>query len=282
MRSKISFSLLNKSGGEIGIDCRIPAVKIPEKKPPVTIFAHGFKGFKDWGGFPYMMQKLSDSGYAAVSFNFSHNGVEKENPMEFTRLDLFAENTFSRELDELGIIIDHFYNNAGEFEIDREKISLMGHSRGGGISILKAAEDRRIKCLVTLASVSTFDRYTPELKKSWREKGYFEVLNTRTNRMMRLNSTLLDDLEYNISRLDIVGAAGRLNVPYLIIHGKEDLSVSAHEAEILFEKSGKELTEIQTIENTGHTFGVVHPFAGPTKAFDKVIETIIAFLNKHL
>ncbi len=252
-----------------------------EYKRPLVIFSHGFKGFKDWGGFPHMLQRISEAGFLSAGFNFTFNGVEPEHPSEFTRLDLFAENTFTRELNDLGTVIDYFNENEDEFNIDKENIALIGHSRGGGVSIIKASEDNRVKSLITLASVSDFDRYSDEHKKKWKEKGYFEVLNTRTNQMMRLNSTLLDDIENNKTRLDIKAAAKRLCKPFLIIHGKEDLSVRFSEAEAIYTSSEKSLTELFAVENTGHTFGVVHPYAGTTKAFEIVIEKMIGFLKNN-
>lgn len=249
---------------------------------PLVIFSHGFKGFKDWGGFPFMMEKISDSELNCVSFNFTFNGVDNSNPTEFTRLDLFAQNTFTKELEDLEAVIEYFYANSDKYNIDKNRIGIIGHSRGGGISIIKANENKKIKCLITLASVSNFERYSDEHRKKWREKGYFEVLNTRTNQMMRLNSTLLDDIENNKSRLNILKAINRLKIPSLIIHGKEDLSVRFSEAEAIYDNSNKRLTELFSIENTGHTFGVVHPYEGTTAAFEKVIGKIIEFLKKNL
>ena len=36
---------------------------------------HGFKGFKDWGFFPHLADRLARAGLVAVSFNFSGSGV---------------------------------------------------------------------------------------------------------------------------------------------------------------------------------------------------------------
>jgi esterase/lipase len=71
-------------------------------------------------------------------------------------------------------------------------------------------------------------------------------------------------------------------VPALLIHGKEDLTVKFKEARKLYDNSDKNLTELLLIENTGHTFGVVHPFNGTTTAFENVIESIKNFLGKNL
>jgi pimeloyl-ACP methyl ester carboxylesterase len=266
---------------EINADLRIADTEVKNLRP-LLIFVHGFKGFKDWGGFPYAMERIAQFGFAVVSFNFTHDGVSKETPQDFSRLDMFAKNTFSRELDETGHVINHFYEHAEEYGIDRNKIGIIGHSRGGGIAILRSAEDTRIKALVTLASVSNFDRYPEERKKQWKATGYFDVLNTRTNQMMRMNAELLYDIENNKERLDILKAIGTLSIPVMIIHGKEDLAVSPDDAEALFENSDREQTQLHIIENTGHTFGVEHPFKGSTFQFDIVISLTADFMKKAL
>jgi pimeloyl-ACP methyl ester carboxylesterase len=268
-----NFKIINKKGDNITTDFRY---KEESENLPLLIFVHGFKGFKDWGCFPYMMEKFAENNIFAVSFNFSYNGVgEKENEMiEFTRLDLFAKNTFSRELDDLGSVLDFLEDNRKKYNYDFENLTLAGHSRGGGIAILKTAEDKRVKNLITLASVSEFDRYTEERKKEWKKKGYFQVLNTRTKQYMRMNYTLIEDLERNSDRLNIKKAVSKISVPYLIIHGEEDLAVDYSEAVELYSISNKSLTKLELIANTGHTFGAVHPFAGTTEALEKVIDLI--------
>ncbi|MDH3268405.1 MAG: alpha/beta hydrolase, partial [Ignavibacteria bacterium] len=67
---------------------------------PCLIFVHGFKGFKDWGFWPYTGNYFGNRGFFVLTFNFSNNGVG-EKLTEFTELDKFANNTFSLELEEL-------------------------------------------------------------------------------------------------------------------------------------------------------------------------------------
>ena len=99
---------------------------------------------------------------------------------------------------------------------------------------------------------------------------------------MRLNYTLLEDIEKNRERFDILKSISKLKIPVLIIHGKEDLAVKSTSADELYANSAKENTELFIIENTGHTFGTIQPFAGTTKAFDKVLEKITSFLKSKL
>lgn len=268
----------NKYGNNLTTDFRYDETT---NNLPLLVFVHGFKGFKDWGCFPYMMEKFAENNIFAVSFNFSYNGVGEEEIelKDFTRLDLFAKNTFSRELDDLGSILDFLEVNRQKYNYNFENLTLAGHSRGGGIAVLKTAEDKRVKNLITLASVSEFDRYTKERKEEWKKRGYFQVLNTRTKQYMRMNYTLIEDLERNSDRLDIKRAVSKISVPYLIIHGEEDLAVDYSEAVELHSFSNKNSTKLHLIEKTGHTFGAVHPFEGTTEALEAVINLIIKNIN---
>jgi len=278
--NKVSLKIKNKTGDDLITDFRFP--ESGKEKLPLVILCHGFKGFKDWGCFPYMMDRIAEEGNFAVSFNFSYNGTGENDfdQSDFTRLELFAQNTFSRELDDLGSIIDYLFENKDKYNYDTANVTLTGHSRGGGIAILKTAEDKRISKLVVLSSVCNFDRYSDTLKKKWKEVGYFEVINSRTNQMMRLNYTLIEDLIKNKERLDIQKAISEITVPVMIIHGAQDITVDYSNAEDLYSRSDKEKTKLFLIENTGHTFGAVQPFEGTTKALEEVLTLIEDFLSK--
>ena len=275
--SKTSLVIKNSHDNDLFLDFYYPKVE----DLPLVIFCHGFKGFKDWGSFPYVFDKVASAGNFVVSFNFSYNGTgdTPETMSEFTRLDLFADNTFSRELDDLGSVIDFLETNKNTLPYNFEDLTLIGHSRGGGIVILKTAEDKRVKKLISLASVSGFDRYSERHKKEWKDRGYFEILNMRTKQKMRLNYSLLEDLEKNKDRLDIEKAAAKIDVPWLIIHGTEDLAVDYSNAETLYNTGSDENKQLIIMEQTGHTFGAVHPFQGTTDALEKVITLIMDFLK---
>ncbi|MCX6158779.1 MAG: prolyl oligopeptidase family serine peptidase [Ignavibacteriae bacterium] len=272
-----NIKIKNKNGNIINIDFRYP--ENTGSKLPLLVFCHGFKGFKDWGCFPYMFDKFANANIFTVSFNFSLNGVdnEKNNPVDFERLDDFARNTFSEELDDLGCVIDYLEEVKDKYNYNFDSLILAGHSRGGGIAILKTAEDKRIKKLITLASVDELNRYGDETKRMWKERGFVEALNTRTRQKMRMNVSLLEDLENNYSRLNIKDAMKKANVPTLIMHGTEDLAVEKSEAETLYNLCNKDITKLVILEKTGHTFGAVHPFAGTTPHLEEVIEEIITF-----
>jgi pimeloyl-ACP methyl ester carboxylesterase len=276
----LSLKIPNKHGDNLVTDFRF--LKTPlDDLMPLVIFCHGFKGFKDWGCFPYMLDKIAAQGNFVVSFNFSYNGVGEEGNelAEFTRLDKFAENTFTREIEDLGSVVDYLDVHRPKYKYDFNNIVLIGHSRGGGIVILETAQDKRIKKLITLASVASFERYTDRHKAEWKEKGYWDVMNSRTGQMMRMNVSLLEDIENNAETLDIEKAAEKINIPWLIIHGMEDISVDYSSAETLYNSGKTSQKTLKLLENTGHTFGATHPFENTTKKLEEVIDMVINFIK---
>lgn len=248
---------------------------------PIVIFCHGYKGFKDWGAWNIMAEHITNAGFCFVKFNFSHNGGTVDNPIDFPDLEAFGNNNYTKELDDLHDVIEwiqmHFKANSN---IDTKKICLIGHSRGGGIAILKASADPRITNLITLASVSDFGRRTSTIGdlKEWKETGVTYILNGRTKQKMPHFFQFYEDFKANENRLHIESAAKRINIPWLIIHGSKDTSVNQNEAEELHQWNPN--SELKIIENADHVFNTKHPWNDKklSKELQSVINTITDFI----
>jgi uncharacterized protein len=227
------------------------------KNAPLVIFAHGFKGFKDWGAHNLVANYFAQNGFRFLKFNFSHNGTTTANPVEFVDLIAFADNTFTMELDDLKTVIDFACGGSG---MPTEPwVYLMGHSMGGGISIIKTAEDARVKKLVTMASISGFrNLWDKELEQQWRLQGMVYMLNKRTGQQLPLKVSLLNDLDKNPARLDIIAKAKEIKQPWLIIHGDADPTVPLIHAEEL--KIAQPNAEFLVIAGGDHTFGASQPY----------------------
>jgi pimeloyl-ACP methyl ester carboxylesterase len=240
------------------------------KPKPVVIFSHGFKGFKDWGHFNHVAKVFAEAGFVFVKYNFSHNGTTPENPMEFGDLEAFGNNNLLMELEEVQQVIDYVLSNEElSDEIDTEKVHLMGHSRGGGISILAAAKDARISKIVGWAAVGEFDSRVPKVAGArWEREGVMYVPNSRTNIDMPVYYQFYRSYYDNYDELHIPNAVISLNKPVLLIQGTEDEAVSIDEAKEM--KRLNDEIKLKLIEGAGHTFGVRHPF---------VIEDISMFAN---
>ncbi len=249
---------------------------------PILIFVHGFKGFKDWGHFNWMAQLFAEAGFVCVKFNFSHNGTTVENPIGFDDLESFGNNNYIIELDDLQKVMDWVLTvNDLKHEINANKLFLLGHSRGGGIAVLKAGEDKRVKKLVTWAAVSDFiNRNKKRTIETWEKDGVVFTTNARTKQQMPLYYQFYNTIVANKDRLNIIRAAKHLQIPYLIVHGTNDEAVALRDAEDLH-KTNKQ-SELFIVENAGHTFEVKHPFEGtvlPENA-KRVIEKTISFLKE--
>jgi uncharacterized protein len=242
------------------------------------IFIHGFKGFKDWGFGPFLANYFAENGYFVITFNFSHNGVGSSF-VEFDELEKFAQNTYSLEISELNEIID-IYKSGFFGKVNENKIGLIGHSRGGGISIIVGSTNDNVNAFVTWSAIAYFDRFSERQKIDWKNKGYLEILNSRTNQKMRLNLSFLEDLEKNSENLlNIKNTIKDCTKQHLIIHGDQDLAVPVKEANLLYSWSKKDKTYLEIIKGTGHTFDIKHPFEGSSKAFDLVLQNTANFFN---
>ncbi len=251
---------------------------------PLVIFCHGYKGFKDWGAWDLVAKKFAEAGFFFVKFNFSHNGGSVEKPLEFPDLEAFAQNNYSLELEDLDRVLEYFSNtNEYQKEIDKNNVSLIGHSRGGGIVLIKAEEDDRVSKIVTLAGVSDYkSRFlegTPVFNH-WKDTGRFYVENGRTKQQMPHDWQFYTNFIANEERLTIKRAAKAITKPWMIIHGDNDTSVKIDEGNALHSWNPKSKFEI--IKNANHVFGASHPFTENNLPdhLKQVTEKTIKFLNE--
>lgn len=237
---------------------------------PIIIFCHGFKGFKNWGHYDIMAEEFAKRGFVFVKFNFSYNGTTLEKPTDFADLLTFGHNNFSIELDDTGLVIDYIEKNAQLYNADKNKIYLLGHSRGGGIAILRTFEDIRVRKLVTWASVKdAHDFFIHQNIEQWKMDGFINTLNARTQQKMPLYFQIYEDYIANKDRLDILKAAENINVPWLIVHGTDDEAVPFSYAEKLHQLN--ENSKLFPVENANHTFGGKHPWNENSLSFDTTI-----------
>lgn len=254
----------------------------PGERPAVVI-CHGFKGFMEWGFFPALAALLAERGYVAVRCNLSGTGMRPGDEL-VTDPDAFRANTYSRELAELLAVLDATGESIAPGRVDRGRIGLLGHSRGGGDALLAAASPAwrdRLRALVTWAAIADVDRFTPEQKEEWRRSGELPVTNARTGQRLALGAGLLADIEERSLELDLLAAAAARRAPWLLVHGAEDESVPVAEAHRLAEHATGR-TELLVVPGASHTFGSRHPFAGPTPQLIQALNATQAWLREHL
>jgi pimeloyl-ACP methyl ester carboxylesterase len=225
---------------------------------PVVIFVHGFKGFKDWGHFPKVGDELAKAGFASVSFNFTHDGTTVDEPTEFADLEAFGNNNYHKELYDTEQVINGISDGSlfPDIAMDRTQIFLFGHSRGGGISVVKASEDDRVKGLVTWNSIGDMKRTQADFD-TWMQDGVIYIPNARTNQQMPMYYQFVEDYFAQQERYDLEIACSNIQVPALFIHGTDDQTVPFEYAQKLNEWTAN--SDLKLIENGNHTFGGKHP-----------------------
>lgn len=249
-------------------------------KIPLVVFVHGYKGYKDWGAWNLMAEKFAEAGFFFVKFNFSHNGTTVESPAEFSDLEAFGNNNFSKEMSDLDAVLDYFSQHP---KINVNKTAMIGHSRGGGIAVIKTFEDKRVKALATLAGVSNFNYRFPsgERLEAWKNSGVMYSENQRTNQQMPHYYQFYEDFKQHEKRFNIQYSAQHLEKPFLVIQGTHDEAVKDKEAFLLHEWGKK--SELHIIENANHTFGAKEPWTEnfmPTDLENAVNRAIEFFQQK--
>ncbi|WNR46491.1 alpha/beta hydrolase family protein [Paenibacillus roseipurpureus] len=235
-----------------------------ERSLGTIILCHGYKGFKNWGMFPLVARELAEQ-VDVVAINFSHNGVG-EDGLEFTELEKFAKATYTKDLEDLEAVIREIQGSTEA----AKPIILLGHSRGAGVSLIYALDHPgEIAGVISWNGITNVDLLTDANKEEMRKSGRTYTLNGRTKQQMPLDIEILDDMERNRERFDIIQRISGAQFPITLIQGTED-------GEHLTRGSAKLVANNSTIQwvrvpGGNHTFGSVHPFAGETESLRTAI-----------
>jgi len=265
-------------------------VYFPEKaaKLPILIFAHGFKGYKDWGQFPIMLEAIANEGFCVLAMNFSHNGGTVDQPIDFSDLQAFSHNTYSKEQKDLRHLIDWCFSVEGRQYLPNcnfEDINLLGHSRGGSMVLLYAAVDKRINKVISWAAVADLLERLPnkvELEK-WKSMGIRYIPNARTKQKMPQSYGFVSDLLKNKDQFDLKAAVINIKNNQLIVHGEADETVDVEDAKKL--KRWNPQASLKLIPKAGHTFGGNQPYIDqelPISTIEALNATVLFLKEKRI
>ena len=223
-------------------------------KGPWAMLLHGFKGYMDWAFLPLLARGLAEAGITTLRFNNSGSGVG-EDLEYYSDPKAFERDTYSRQLEDYALVREAV--ESGEFEsLDPEQGILIGHSRGGGMGLLHAAE-HAYRGIVTWAAISDARFFDESVVAGWKERGYLEIPNTRTGDLMRIGLDAVHDFEAQPEAFDIVQAARSISAPTLVLHGQRDETVPVASAHALADALPN--GELHVLDGANHTFGAKHP-----------------------
>lgn len=211
-----------------------------------------------------------------MSFSHALSGVS-DHAVEITDPEAFAANTTTQELKDWDLILDSALDGylPHSQRLKLNAIGVVGHSRGGSYGIVMAARVPQIQSIVTWGAIKTFERFDKETIARWQQAGRLDIQTLTSGEVLRLDIGALEALERNRARLDVVGTMRSLNIPILLIHGREDRRVPLSEAHQLYQCANAQLSRLHVVECAGHTFRTKHPFTVPSQPLlEATVETV--------
>jgi pimeloyl-ACP methyl ester carboxylesterase len=219
-----------------------------ERRGTLVILGHGLTGNMDRPLLVALAEGLSARGWPCLRISFSGNGGSQGR---------FEDSCITKQIADLKAVLDSVP--------DYVQIAYAGHSMGAAVGVLTAAEDLRIRALVSLAGMvrtadfveREFGGQTPGKDLMWDEAG------------CPLSENFAEDLK---SIGDVLSAAATVTQPWLLVHGVADDLVpvqdsrDAHAAAVCI----KELLEIP---GAGHSFDEA--------TYPRIVDAMDAWLASH-
>ena len=208
-----------------------------KKNVPCVIMCHGYFGDK-LGNTSRMFVKtaryFSKNDIASLRFDFFGCGDSEGN---------FEELIVTKQIENLGAAIDFVGTIDG---INKNKIGVLGWSRGSAICILRASKDKRIKSVVSWAGEADFreqwpKQYIIEAKK----RGYFY---SKWYNMKIPYKAYVNELKYSILK-----SLKKMYASFLVIHGSLDENVTLSQGEALYNNANKS-KKIVVLKGADHSF----------------------------
>lgn len=253
---KIIFK--NSKGQKIVGDLFLPDIK---SKAPIAILVHGYRSDRKNSKATKLAKKLPEKGIAFLTIDLSGRG-ESEGK--------FENSTVTQYIDDLKSTIDHV---ATLDMINKKKISVIGSSLGGLISLQEIINDKRVKALVLMSPVSCFPwkktgNFSYDKIKEWKQKGYLHTEPARFGKL-KINYTFYEDG----TQYGDISVYKQISIPVLIIHGTADESVNIEASRKLKQQIKK--SKIIEMEGTDH------PYSKP-EDHDRLINETAKFLTEVL
>jgi len=252
--------------------------------PPIAsaIIVHGFMGYKDYGFFPTIADRLARAGVIAHRFNLSHSGIT-ENFERFERPDLFARNTWNRQVEDIGCVYSAV--EGGELVGAGLPMFLVGHSRGAVASLLYTGQcavrgEAGPVGVVTIASPDRCNSLNAEQESLLRQEGYLEIASARTGQTLRIDESFWEEQRDDPESHDVLGLVAKIQCPLMVMHGSDDPTVSPAAAEAIV--SAAPNARQVMIPGANHVLNTPNPFdpaEEPPQPLAEALEQMLRFIE---
>jgi pimeloyl-ACP methyl ester carboxylesterase len=245
-------------------DLKLAAVlHFPSKaiKYPAVIVLHGFTGSKEEEHITSLARDLQRKGFCTIRFDMSGLG-ESEGSIE-------NDYRLSHYLDD----IDAVYKDlCGQYFIDPENISIVGHSMGGKAALLYAARNPNIRAVCAIsapAQLGDAGAFKKDMNE-WKKTGWLERSSSQFGFLSFPYAFIKDAMRHDVRKV-----APRIKQPKLIVWGTKDATVLPTETEELYD----------FLDEPKESFivnGMDHHYKRDPKLMTKVNNRIISFFRENV
>lgn len=204
----------------------------------LAILCPGFLDTKDYTHLAELAKTLVNRGYTVARFDPTGTW-ESEGKI--------ADYTTSQYLADVKSVLEYMLR-----ESDYKHVLLGGHSRGGMVSILYAARDRRISTVVAIMPSSPYT-FTGKRREEWEKTGVCvalrDVPEKGGNREFRVPFSHVTDREqYNVFE-DVK----KVRAPLILVTGELDKAVLPEHVKMIFDLANEPKKFIE-IPKIGHDY----------------------------
>lgn len=228
---------------------------------PVVAIAHGFGAHRNSGLVPALAEAIARSGLAAVTFDFSGAGWSTDGA-RIAEESRFAANTFAREIEDEERVVTAVFERMvpGRERFDIYRLGLAGIDSGGGVALIEAARDTRVKAVAALEAAPRLEMHLPpEAVSEGAARHGFLYREPASGRAHRVGSEMARDLLARRAAPeppgrppeDVLPAARALGAPLLVVHAEGDALVSLEDARTIFFAAGDQRAEMRVVAGAG-------------------------------
>ena len=211
----------------------------------LVVIAHGVTGQHDRPYLNSLAEGLARRGLSTLQVTYAGNGRSEGR---------FEECTISKEVADLGSVLD---------TLDGWTVGYAGHSMGGAVGALRAAQDPRLRALCSLAGMVRVQAFMERV---------FGDITLGDPMLGREQCPLSPAFLADASAIgDTLGAASEIAVPWLLVHGSQDELVPYSDSEEARATNGS--AELVSLP------GADHRFTGHVEA---MVDAVAAFFDEHL
>jgi dipeptidyl aminopeptidase/acylaminoacyl peptidase len=230
------------------------------KKLPLIVFPHGGPASYDTNDFDWWAQAMADQGYAVLQPNYRGSTLDAE-------LKAAGYGEFGRKMQT--DLSDGVRYLAADGLVDPKRVCIVGASYGGYAALAGVTLQRGVyRCSVSVAGISDLHRMRNDERR--------DSPSSATRFWDRYWGVSSKDEAQVLKEISPIDHVQSIEVPVLLIHGKDDTTVPFEQSEVMLnamKKAGKQV-ELIALKHEDH-------YLSRSETRLQMLEATVAFLRAN-